>query len=74
MSTSADIQTELDEVKVAIKRVMSGQEYTFDSGQTKHHVKRANLKELREWRDRLESDFSLACKKESGTQRGRGVF
>ena len=74
MSTSAEIQVELDEVKLAIKRVMSGQEYKFDTGQTVQHVKRADLKNLREWRSQLESDFSLACKKENGTQRGRGVF
>ena len=74
MATSAEIQIELDEVKTAIKLVMSGQEYTFDTGQTKQHVKRANLKELKEYKNSLESDLSLALKRETGTQRGRGTF
>ena len=74
MSTAAEIQVELDEVTLAIKRVMAGQEYTFDSGQTKQIVKRANLKELQQWRNQLKSELSLAVKKEAGTGRGRGTF
>lgn len=74
MATAAEIQVELTEVKAAIKLVMIGQEYTFDSGQTKQHVKRANLKELMKWKQSLESDLSLAKKCEAGTQRGRGTF
>ena len=46
MATSTVIQTELTEVKAAIKAVMSGQEYTIDTGQTKTHLKRADLKNL----------------------------
>lgn len=74
MSTAAEIQVELDEVTIAIRKVMLGQEYTFDSGQTKQTVKRPDLKNLREWRNSLKSELSLAKKKEAGTGRGRGTF
>lgn len=74
MAKSDDIKLELDDVKAAIKAVMSGQEYTFDTGETKQIVKRANLKELMNWRQSLESDLSLAIRAECGTQRGQGTF
>ena len=74
MSTSAEIQIEIDDVKAAIKAVMNGQEYWLDTGQSKHHTKRANLSELQKYKQGLESDLSLQLKKECGTQRGRGTF
>lgn len=75
MATAAVIQLELDDVKKGIKLVVTtGQEYTFDSGQTKQIVKRANLKEMMLYKKSLESDLSLAKLKENGGQRGRGVF
>ena len=74
METAAELQVLLTEVTTAITRVMSGQEYTIDTGQTKQTVKRANLKELQLWRNQLKSELSLAVKREAGSGRGRGTF
>lgn len=74
MSTAAEIQIEIDEVKASIKRVLISQEYTFDTGQDKQINKRADLKQLRLYKQELESDLSLQIKSENGTLRGRGTF
>ena len=75
METAAEIQVLLDGVTTGISRVVSGgQEYTFDTGQTKHTVKRGNLKEMQAWRNQLKSELSLAVKREAGSGRGRGTF
>lgn len=75
MPTSAELQLELDDVKTAIKAVLTGaQKYTFDSGQSKQMVEKGNLKELQRLKNSLESELSLKIKEECGTQRGKGVF
>lgn len=75
MATAAEIQIELDDVKLAIKRVLTGgQEYAIDTSQTKRMNKRAPLKDLQALKESLDSDLCLAQLKESGTQRGRGVM
>lgn len=52
----------LNEVNIAIRKVMRGQSYTID-GQT---VTRANLGELRSWRDQLRQELAA----ESGESTG----
>ena len=74
MDSAAEIQEQLNDVKAGIKKVMSGQEYKIDTGQSVRFMKRANLKELMMYKQSLESDLSMAELKESGGQRGRGIF
>ena len=71
--TAAEIQIELDEVRCAIKAVLLGQEYTFDTGMTKQTVKRADLGSLQKYKETLESDLSMAELKEGGCQITRGI-
>lgn len=73
--TAAEIQLELDDVRTGIKKIMlGGQEYTLDTGQTKQINKRGNLKEMMKYKESLESELSLAMRRESGNLKGKGVF
>lgn len=73
--TAAEIQLQLDDVNLAIKRVTTGgQEYKLDTGQTQQFNKRANLKELMILKKSIQSDLQLAEKREGGGNVSRGVF
>ena len=75
MRPVTEIEADLTVVRTSITRVVTGgQEYTFDTGQTEQRNKRASLKDLRELRDDLESELSLANSVENRHNRGVGDF
>ena len=73
MATAAELKLKIVKVEAAIDAVMLGQEYTFDTGQTKQVVKRADLENLQALLNKWESDLSVAELKESNCHITRGI-
>lgn len=74
MATAANIKVKLKNVDEAIDRVMLGQSYLLDTGQTRQTVTRADLDKLMAWQEKLETDLQLAERRENGGNMSRGVF
>jgi hypothetical protein len=72
MRSVQDIQADLTSVLVAIQKVLVGQEYSLDTGQSKQFLKRADLKSLTDYKYSLQSELSIAIQKANRTQLSRG--
>lgn len=67
------LEQQLLEIDTAITKTLLGQEYTYDTGQNKQFVKRANLKDLYAAKYNLQSQIQIAKHKAAGTQTTIGL-